>query len=374
MAVRVWNQTIDPNANLAGTLTCIARIVDDPMHLVAVSAAHVLAPLVETDALGPQEGDEIVFELPDQQRLTGRLWFWCELQRKTDGFSNKFDTALVDISESDAATLLKAIEQPSTRSAPSAELMVQFNGVTSGVTEGIFIDLKSVEPVMYSTLGGGYATVVFTDCLGARLKAQSGDSGALVVCNSSAVGLLVASDGEMSTVLSLDKLFESFNLEWISLSTLDSSGLVPVRVELPASVVLDQDTAIDTMARTLWGEARGEPLQGILAVAAVILNRAMHPHVHWWGTTVVGVCRARKQFSCWNSTDPNLPKLLAVTLDNDRFRICWRVAQDAMGGKLQDLCKLGATHYHTKSISPSWAERKVPCADIGNHLFYNNID
>ena len=372
MAVRVWNQTIDPNEDFAGTLTCVARITDDPAHLVAVSAAHVLAPLVAEGVQGPQEGDQVVFDLGGQQRLTGRLWFWSELQRKMDGFSNDLDAALVDISEADAATLLNALGQPAARSTPRAGAPVQFTGVTSA-GHGTFDDLHSGAPLIYPVLGGTLASIAFTDSLRASLKAAPGDSGSLVVSGSDGVGVLVAAEGEMCRFLPLDTLFETFNLDWVNLSNLHVKGTTAAGMALPASVVPDRDETLETLARTLWGEARGEPLPGIRAVAAVVLNRAMHPRVHWWGRTVVGVCRASQQFSCWNGDDPNLPKLLGVTDANDKFRICRKVAQDALDGKLQER-NLGATHYHTKAISPKWAKGKVPCADVGNHLFYNNIE
>ena len=47
----------------------------------------------------------------------------------------------------------------------------------------------------------------------------------------------------------------------------------------------DQVLALDTLARTLWGEARGEGRAGMQAVANVIRNRAARPG--WWGRSVV---------------------------------------------------------------------------------------
>ena len=56
-------------------------------------------------------------------------------------------------------------------------------------------------------------------------------------------------------------------------------------------------TAADTLARTLWGEARNQGQCGMAAVAHVVLNRAAHPR--WWGHDIISVCRAPEQFSCW---------------------------------------------------------------------------
>ena len=78
----------------------------------------------------------------------------------------------------------------------------------------------------------------------------------------------------------------------------------------------DAPDALDTLARTVWGEARGEGEAGMAAVAAVIRNRidvsAAHGGKYWWGRDWISVCQARSQFSCWNPGDPNRAKLLAV--------------------------------------------------------------
>jgi N-acetylmuramoyl-L-alanine amidase len=134
--------------------------------------------------------------------------------------------------------------------------------------------------------------------------------------------------------------------------------------------------AIDTLARTLWGEARGEPVRGIEAVAAVIVNRvrlARRRGGCWWGGDVIAVCRKPRQFSCWNGGDPNRPKLLAVAEADPVFATCLRIARRALAGVLPDPTN-GATHYHAVEISPAWAAGLVPCAEIGRHLFYNDVE
>lgn len=60
---------------------------------------------------------------------------------------------------------------------------------------------------------------------------------------------------------------------------------------------------IDILARTIYGEARGEPWEGKIAVAWVVRNRAERGG--WWGDTIREVCLKPWQFSCWNETDPN---------------------------------------------------------------------
>ncbi len=134
---------------------------------------------------------------------------------------------------------------------------------------------------------------------------------------------------------------------------------------------------VDTFARTIYGEARGERVKGREAVASVILNRVKRSRLrggrYWWGNGIVSVCRRAWQFSCWNERDPNRKKLEAVTAENKTFASCLRIAEKAVTGELSDATK-GATHYHAKSIIPPWAKGKKPSAKIGNHLFYNNIE
>lgn len=367
-AIRVWNETLDPGGELGGTLTCVARMASDPAHYVAVSAAHVLAPLVADGVDGPSVDDVVVFDLGDR-KLRGKLWYWSELQRVVDGFSNELDAALVTVSEPDARALADALGQPASLGAVGHRSPLAFTGFRSGRSTGAFAGKHSSQPLAYPVLGGSAASVAFTDTLRAELPAQPGDSGSLVVCDPDAVGLLIGAEGDGCRFLPLQPLFEAFDLEWVASPIASAAAPAPL-----GGVAGDRLKAIDTLARTIWGEARGEPLRGMRAVAAVVVNRATHPHVHWWGRTIVGVCRAEQQFSCWNGDDPNLPKLLSVTQADARFPTCLDVAREAVDGTLPQVCSPGVTHYHTKSSSPSWAAGKVPCDDIGNHLFYNNIE
>ncbi len=132
------------------------------------------------------------------------------------------------------------------------------------------------------------------------------------------------------------------------------------------------DLVIDVLARTLWGEARGEGVQGMEAVACVILNRvkvADERGGYWWGRDIISVCQKPYQFSCWNRSDPNYRQLQAITDKDIHFATAVRIARRAVANILIDTTN-GATHYHTKSIMPDWAQGQTPCAAIGDHVFY----
>ena len=126
--------------------------------------------------------------------------------------------------------------------------------------------------------------------------------------------------------------------------------------------------AAGIMARTLWGEARGEGRIGMQAVAGCILNRAAHPR--WWGNDALSVCVAPWQFSCWNANDPNLPKMLAVTEADPEFAVALDLARVALQGGLQDITEGADSYYDIRmSAAPSWAERAAPTVVIGHHRF-----
>lgn len=127
---------------------------------------------------------------------------------------------------------------------------------------------------------------------------------------------------------------------------------------------------IDILARTIYGEARGETTEGQLAVGLVILNR--YRSNKWFsGNTIAETCLKAKQFSCWNLDDPNCEKI--KTAGEKELKKYWKMAESLLKGDVADITN-GATHYHTKQIKPSWSKGKMPCAEIGNHLFYKNID
>ena len=136
------------------------------------------------------------------------------------------------------------------------------------------------------------------------------------------------------------------------------------------------EVAVDVLARTLWGEGRSEGQRGMEAIASVVLNRvavAQQRGGYWWGNDIVSVCQKPYQFSCWNRSDPNYKKLLAVTDKDIYFATAIRIARRAVAGTLSD-CAYGATHYHTNSVAPFWAEGADPVAVIGTHIFYRLIE
>ncbi len=136
------------------------------------------------------------------------------------------------------------------------------------------------------------------------------------------------------------------------------------------------DVSADVLARTLWGEARGEGAQGMHAVANVILNRvaiAEERGSFWWGDNIIQVCQKPYQFSCWNRSDPNFQKLHMIDKTDLYFATAQRLAARGLAGALEDITG-AATHYHTMDVTPYWSQGKNPCTILGNHVLYSLVE
>lgn len=124
------------------------------------------------------------------------------------------------------------------------------------------------------------------------------------------------------------------------------------------------------MAKTIWGEARGEGLRGMQAVANVIMNRV--DRGGWYGASIKDVVLKPYQFSCWNVTDVNRAKIDALTEAELASSGALNVARQVINGQLGDITG-GATEYHNKNIEPNWDWSKLEkTVQIGNHIFYRS--
>jgi N-acetylmuramoyl-L-alanine amidase len=130
--------------------------------------------------------------------------------------------------------------------------------------------------------------------------------------------------------------------------------------------------ALNLLTGLLWGEARGEPIHGKIAVAWVVRNRMIDKR---WPDTYEDVILQPLQFSCFNDDDPNRESVINHLFPscgawNDRdWRECRYAAEGVYDLWVQDLTK-GANHYHTKQITPYWADSTKVTVIIENHIFY----
>ncbi len=130
------------------------------------------------------------------------------------------------------------------------------------------------------------------------------------------------------------------------------------------------DLQIDTLARTIYGEAKANDVADAQAIACVVMNRVGYRN---WPSTPAAVCKQAWQFSCWNQNDPNLSRIMSAS--GAWFDKCCAIAKLAVEGRLEDQTST-ATHYLTRAVRSKtfWAKGKVPCFETAGHLFFNDID
>jgi spore germination cell wall hydrolase CwlJ-like protein len=125
------------------------------------------------------------------------------------------------------------------------------------------------------------------------------------------------------------------------------------------------ESEVTFLARTMWGEARGQGEKGMLAVGLVILNR-VGKRRGWH--SVEAVVTSPRQFSVWNKRDPNYRKVNRAH-NTPEYELAVLLAQNLLRGRYEDFT-LGATHYHAKRINPYWAKHMVTTTAIYDHVFY----
>ncbi len=122
------------------------------------------------------------------------------------------------------------------------------------------------------------------------------------------------------------------------------------------------------LAEALYFEARGESVKGQFAVAEVIMNRAEHGSFpdNVCGVINQGTASGRK-YQCQFTY--NCDGITNRIREKDAYERVMKVAHLTLDGAPRDLTD-GATHYHTKAVSPRWSRTFPRTATIGVHHFY----
>ena len=124
----------------------------------------------------------------------------------------------------------------------------------------------------------------------------------------------------------------------------------------------NQDEEQLCLAKAVYFEARGETLEGQLAVAEVVLNRA---HSGRFASSVCGVVTQPAQFSFIRAG-----KFPVVNESSD----CWKKAlaiADAATKHLAASLAPNVLWYHATYVAPAWGRQKTRAAQIGTHIFYS---
>lgn len=107
-------------------------------------------------------------------------------------------------------------------------------------------------------------------------------------------------------------------------------------------------------------EARGEPVEGQIAVAQVTINRVRSGV---FGSSICKVVYAKNQFS-WT-----LDKRKKIK-NNKEWDASLALATEVLNGK-SHIPNFNALYFHTKHIRPKWAKTKTRVTVIANHIFYS---
>ena len=126
-----------------------------------------------------------------------------------------------------------------------------------------------------------------------------------------------------------------------------------------AAVVTDEERAC--LAGAVYFEARGESLEGQLAVAEVVLNRAAS------GEYPASICEVVKQPAQFSFVRNGLfPPI-------DENSVAWRTAvavAHIADEKLADKLASDVLWYHADYVAPAWGRRLARVTQIGAHIFY----
>jgi spore germination cell wall hydrolase CwlJ-like protein len=122
----------------------------------------------------------------------------------------------------------------------------------------------------------------------------------------------------------------------------------------------------ECLAEALYFEARGETVRGMFAVGEVILNRVDSNNYPDTLCNVINQGTGRKYGCQFTYTCDGKAEVIAEPRSWERVGKVARILVDGVPRALTG----GATHYHTKAVNPSWAQRYPRTATIGSHHFY----
>lgn len=126
------------------------------------------------------------------------------------------------------------------------------------------------------------------------------------------------------------------------------------------------------LAQAIYHEARGESVNGQLAVANVIINRAFSKK---YPTTICGVVfqnaekgkfRCQFTFACDGRSDNGTERAAW----NRSLRLADQAFREFQQGDRPGVIPNSALYYHTTSVNPNWSNKFHRVAAIGAHVFY----
>lgn len=127
-----------------------------------------------------------------------------------------------------------------------------------------------------------------------------------------------------------------------------------------AAALSEQEECI---AIAVYHEARGEPLDGQLAVAEVIMNRAAS------GRYPASWCAVVKQPWQFSFVNPRTGRMPGVNKSSASWAYAQAITRIAVGFAA-DALPGDVLWYHADYVAPSWGRRLAKVEKIGAHIFY----
>lgn len=130
----------------------------------------------------------------------------------------------------------------------------------------------------------------------------------------------------------------------------------------------------DCLVTTLYHEARGEPAEGVLAVAKVVLNRMESPR---YPKSVCGVVKQQLVRGIWQFSFWKEKHLLTQPVDKESWKKMQKIAQQAVNLHYAgfDVIDNSMYYYNPDVANPKWAKSKKLkfVRKIGKHKFYKRV-
>jgi spore germination cell wall hydrolase CwlJ-like protein len=160
---------------------------------------------------------------------------------------------------------------------------------------------------------------------------------------------------------------------WANVTALVAPKPEAPAAEAPAPASLDAlvaayagvqtaDREAECLANAVYFEARSEPIEGQLAVAEVVMNRAASGR---YPTDLCSVITQKAQFSFIRRG-----KFPRANRDSEAWKKAVAIASIARQ-KLAGTLPSGVLWYHATYVSPSWGKRLTKQTQIGLHIFYS---
>ena len=178
------------------------------------------------------------------------------------------------------------------------------------------------------------------------------------------------------------------------LNLIPSVGNTKERISKKRSKSMSANDEFLTLARTIYGECKSEPLTGQYAVGYTVKNRAelgrryfeknKVRHPQYGDGSIISACLSPGQFSCWNEynyvngrrarQNPTFNKLISLNVADTHEPLwaeCLAVAKKVLHTDKHNPIE-NCTHFIPRDLHPlpNWALKRNPSFSIGNHVFY----